>query len=135
MTDRLDSLKKQSITGAADANFKSESTTNILAGTSIINVIDRVMAASDYIKNQIQEAKKQDEQNAQQDTTSQDDSARSASNTSSAKETTEYAPTKWYKVIPSIVLGEYDKKAKAYSKQIVYSHSSLFNGKFISPRF
>lgn len=132
MANRVDNLNTTSAAGAKDATFKAESTTNILAGTSIINVIDRVMAASDYIKNQIQEAKKQDEQNTQQETTSTDDSARSVPDAAQKwrnwsnqqqqkKETIDYSPTRWYKVIPSIVLGEYDKKAKAYSKQIVYS--------------
>jgi hypothetical protein len=120
MGSGLDDLKKQAISGAADANFKIESTTNILAGTSIINVIDRVMAASEYIKKQIQEAKQQDEQASQQDASSQDDSART-SNSSTKKQTIQYAPTDWYKIIPSVVLGDYDKQAKAYSKQLIYS--------------
>lgn len=121
MADRTDSLKKTAVSGAADPNFKQQSTTNILAGTSVLNVIDRVMAASDYIKNQVQEAKAQDEKAEQQTETNTQDDARATSDTNKTKKTIDYSPTNWYKIIPSVILGDYDEKSKAFSKQVVYS--------------
>jgi hypothetical protein len=77
----------------------------INAGTSILKVIDMVIRNSEYISNQIKDP-----------ATSVD--AQKMSPEEFAKALNK--PFKWYKVIPSVELGEFDEKANRYSKIITY---------------
>ena len=77
------------------------------------------MAASEYTQNQIVKA-------SQAETV--DDSNRET-------ESKKYANVKWYKIIPSVTLGLYDKKIKSYSKVISYSILPYEAGNFYHPDF
>lgn len=115
-------------------DFKTKSVFQVLAGTDVVNLIDRVISSSRYVKDQIVKQETKDEKQNQQDTSSSDTNARS-SNDSTDKKTEEYKPTSWYKVIPTVTLGLYDKKAKAYSKTITYSIVPYNTGNFYHPDF
>lgn len=129
-----DSAKAGTATGT-NKDFKTKSVFQVLAGTDIVTLIDRVVSSSKYIKDQIEKAKTSDEQKAQQDTTSNDNNARSKQNDINDKDVQKYQPTKWYKVIPTVTLGLYDDLAKAYSKTITYSILPYQTGNFYHPDF
>lgn len=103
-----------------DPKFKDQAVTNIMAGTSVMGVIERVISSSDYIKNQVRNADEEQQKAEQQDTTSEDANARESS-TETTKKNIVYKPTDWFKVTSSITLGNYDTKGKAYSKFIVFN--------------
>ena len=120
LISKTDSIRNTTAQGT-DPVFKNQSVTNVLAGTSIINVIDRVVCASEYIKKQVRDANAEAEQDAQLDTNTAEGGAR-ATNAGDKKKTARITkPTDWYKVIPSVTIGNFDNKRKSYSKVIIYS--------------
>lgn len=87
-------------------DFKTKSVFQVLSGTSVIALIDRVVSASKYVKDQVK--------------TTQENSLK---------------PTDWYKIIPTVELGPYDNKSKSYSKKITYSIIPYETGNFYHPDF
>jgi len=133
MNDIKNSVKSTTAEGT-NKDFKTKSVFQILAGTDIVSLIDRVVSSSKYVKDQIEAASKTAEKQEQQDTTTNDNNARSSSDKNS-NNANEYKQTKWYKIIPSIALGLYDNKSKAYSKTITYSILPYKTGNFYHPDF
>lgn len=134
----MNEIKSSATAGTAtgtNKDFKTKSVYQVLAGTDIVTLIDRVISSSKYIKDQVEKAKTADEQQAQQDTTSSDPNARYVPKTNTNKDAKKYQTTKWYKVTPTVTLGLYDKKAKAYSKTITYSILPYQTGNFYHPDF
>ena len=133
MNDIKSSVKTGTAAGASK-DFKTKSVFQILAGTDIVSLIDRVVSSSKYVKDQIEAASKTAEKQEQQDTSSNSSDARTAKKDSD-KNAKEYKQTKWYKIIPTITLGLYDNKAKAYSKTITYTILPYQTGNFYHPDF
>jgi hypothetical protein len=104
---------KQSV-GSIDINYKRKSVFQIAQGTSIIDVIDRVLKNSDYIKSQI---KTQNELIQLE----QADASYDSANGRQAVNPNKFKFLDWYKVIPQVVLNDFDFLRNAYSKTILYS--------------
>lgn len=99
--------------GKSDPTYKKVQTFSINPGTSIIDVIDQVMGKSDYIKNQIiTEGKSNNDQSASEEYSS--GSERTESNTKQQN-------LKWYRVVPSVVLNDFDTVRNSYSKTVLYT--------------
>jgi hypothetical protein len=99
--------------GKSDPTYKKVQTFSINPGTSIIDVIDQVMGKSDYIKNQIiTEGKSTNDQSASEEYSS--GSERTESNTKQQN-------LKWYRVVPSVVLNDFDTVRNGYSKTVLYT--------------
>lgn len=92
--------------------YKTKQIYNIHAGTDVMTVIDRIMQASAYIKNQVLQAKQGIEEAAQQER---------ETGTPSAKKMEDYKFIDWYKIVPQVKLLEFDAARNAYSKQIIFS--------------
>jgi hypothetical protein len=118
MTDPKNQIKATTASGT-DKDFKNKGVFMVNAGTDVVSLIDRVLAASEYTQNQIVKA-------SQAEATS--DSSRAANDQN-------YSKVKWYKVIPSVTLGLYDKKSKSYSKVVSYSIVPYEAGNFYHPDF
>jgi hypothetical protein len=118
MNDPKNQIKTTTAAGT-DKDFKNKGVFMVNAGTDVVSLIDRVMAASDYTQNQIVKA-------SQAETASDSNRVTDGQNNSNVK---------WYKVIPSVTLGLYDKKAKSYSKVISYSILPYQAGNFYHPDF
>lgn len=118
MTDPKNQIKATTATGT-DKDFKNKGVFMVNAGTDVVSLIDRVLAASEYTQNQIVKA-------SQAEATS--DSSRAANGQN-------YSNVNWYKVIPSVTLGLYDKKSKSYSKVVSYSIVPYEAGNFYHPDF
>lgn len=97
----------------ADPDLKSRLVFPINAGTNIIDVIDQVLGKSDYVKDQIN-TKNKAENNDQENEEYTNGNER-AENKPSAK------TLKWYKIIPTVELREYDKLRNNFSKIVTYS--------------
>jgi len=96
---------RQSNTGQATKDFNSQTRTfNINAGTSIDKVVDNVMRQSSYIQDQISIPDGVDPQTYLQQ-----------------KATNETKPLNWYKIVPSITVGEFDPIRKVYARNITYN--------------
>jgi hypothetical protein len=115
-------------TASAGPDFKNKSVFSVLAGTSVIEVINRIVSASEYIKGQIKNPKKDTEQTTQTDITINDGNARTVSaagynklSTPNQTKKIEYKPTDWFKIIPTIYLGKFDLSTNSYSKAILYT--------------
>jgi hypothetical protein len=98
---------------ADNPQVKSTENFNINAGTSIIDIIDQVMGKSQYIKSQLktQGEVNNDEQAKNQYTNGQertDDKQKPKS-------------LKWYKIVPTVALNDFDASRNDYSKTILYS--------------
>lgn len=118
MNDPKNQIKTTTATGT-DKDFKNKGVFMVNAGTDVVSLIDRVMASSEYTQNQIVKA-------SQSEVTGDDNRAADG---------TKYSNVKWYKLIPSVTLGLYDKKAKSYSKVISYSILPYEAGNFYHPDF
>lgn len=118
MNDPKNQIKTTTATGT-DKDFKNKGVFMVNAGTDVVSLIDRVMASSEYTQNQIVKA-------------SQVDATQDANRTAN---TQNYGSVKWYKIIPSVTMGLYDKKAKCYSKVISYSIMPYNAGNFYHPDF
>jgi hypothetical protein len=133
MTGRLENYTSTTANGA-DPNFKNKGVFNISYGSSVIQIIDRVIASSDYIKNQVRKAEDEQEKLSQQDTTTNQSNGRTATN-DQQKKNKEFKPTDWYKIIPAVTIGKYDNLARAYSKFITYSIMPFSAANFYHPDF
>ena len=100
--------------GAADPKYKKTQSFPLNPGTSILSIIDQVMGKSEYVKNQIQTFEKENNTNNEQKNYTNDNTARSDDKKSPPL-------LKWYKVIPTVALNDFDGSRNAYSKTILYS--------------
>ena len=115
-------------TASAGPDFKNKSVFHVLAGTSVIEVINKIVSASEYIKNQVKKPVTDAEQTTQTDITTSEGDARTVSaggynklSTPSKTKKVEYKPTDWFKIIPTVNLGNFDRKTNSYSKVIIYT--------------
>ena len=115
-------------TASAGPDFKNKSVFSVLAGTSVIEVINRIVSASEYIKGQIKNAQTEAEKTSGSDITNSDADARTVSaagynklSTPNQTKKIEYKPTDWFKIIPTVNLGNFDRKTNSYSKAILYT--------------
>lgn len=99
--------------GQTDPQLRITQAFNFNRGTSIIDVIDQAMTRSQYIKNQIVTVGKARNQ----------DQANSDFRNSRERSDNENQPTKlkWYKVVPTVALNDFDSSRNDYSKTILYS--------------
>lgn len=113
--------------GSSNPQYKKTQNFAINPGTSILDIIDMVMGKSEYVKNQIVTLNKElNSQQAQENYTSGNERA-------SDKKT----PTalKWYKVIPTVALNDFDSSRNAYSKTVLYSILSYNAANAYHPNF
>lgn len=101
---RMGDPKKGIQTAGVDPDFKKKQTFTINHGTSIIDVVDMIMGKSKYIKSNL--IKNQTESETTQQRDSQEENSKKI---------------KWYKIIPTVALNDFDKKLNTYSKTILYS--------------
>lgn len=102
-----------SVGQAGNSQRKKTETFNFHAGTSIIEVIDQVMGKSQYLKNQIISLGK--ENNEKQA------AANDTNGNGRAADKPQPKTLKWYKVVPTVALNEFDASRNDYSKTILYS--------------
>ena len=103
--------------GYAPPDYKTKQVFNIHAGTDIVNIIDRVMKSSKYIKDQVLETSKTQADNEQKEA----ETGTSARTTESTTKDTVNKFIDWYKIIPAVKLLAFDESRNAYSKQIIYN--------------
>lgn len=101
---RMGDPKKGVQVAGTDPDFKKKQTFTINHGTSIIDVVDMVMGKSKYIKDNL--VKNQAESNNVTQRDSQEENSKKI---------------KWYKIIPTVALTDFDKKLNTYSKTVLYS--------------
>lgn len=117
MNDPKNQIKTTTAEGT-DKDFKNKGVFMVNAGTDVVSLIDRVLASSEYTQNQIVKASQAENIN--------NDRADSGQ---------KFSAIKWYKIIPTVNLGLYDKKIKSYSKVISYSIIPYNTGNFYHPDF
>lgn len=103
-------------TGAVNApnpQLKKTEVFNINAGTSIVDVIDQVMSKSQYVKSQL---KTQGKDNNDQQSQAQYTNGQERTNNQEQPK-----PLKWYKIVPTVALNDFDASRNDYSKTILYS--------------
>lgn len=115
-------------TASAGPDFKNKNVFHVLAGTSVIEIINKIVSASEYIKNQVKKPVTDNEQTTQTDITTSEGDARTVSAggynklpTPSKTKKIEYKPTDWFKIIPTVNLGNFDRITNSYSKVITYT--------------
>jgi len=98
--------------GQDNSRLRTTQTFTINYGTSMIDVIDMVMGKSQYIKNQIKTLGKENN-NTQAKANYNGRNTRGDEN----------SPTniKWYKIVPTVALNDFDASRNDYSKTILYS--------------
>jgi hypothetical protein len=112
-TDTSMASQTSGIILTSDANYKNKLTFPINAGTNLIEVIDQVLGKSDYIKNQIN-TKNKLENDAEANDEYIGDSERTNDKAGPKK-------LKWYKIIPTVELKDFDIVRNNYSKVVNYS--------------
>lgn len=112
-----DPLVKPAITGIVavtsgyvNPEYKVKQVFNNHAGSDIVTVIDRVMQASQYIKDQVLDARQAAEE-----------AAKDPDNRNNPDGGKNFKYLNWYKIIPQVKLLDFDKSRNAYSKMIVFS--------------
>lgn len=96
-----------------DSAYKKTQTFSLNAGTSIIDVIDMVLSKSEYVKKQIKT------QGSEQNVATADANYVNNSDRSDNKKAPE--KLKWYKIIPTVALNDFDRSTNTYSRSILYS--------------
>lgn len=99
--------------GKPDKAFKKTQNFSLNAGTSIIDVIDMIISRSDYVKNQIKT--KGSEQNITESEATYVDENERAENKKKPEN------LKWYKVLPTVALNDFDTSTNTYSRTILYT--------------
>lgn len=100
--------------GKADPQYKKTQSFAINPGTSVLDIIDMVMGKSEYVKNQIKTLGKENNTQSEQAEYNNGKPARE-------EEKKPATPLKWYKVVPTVALNDFDASRNAYSKTILYS--------------
>jgi hypothetical protein len=106
---------------AADDQFKKKQVFPIHPGTSIIDIVDKIVQKSDYITTQISEFKKQSEESTADANYSGSTNENDRSGTSAKKIDEKFLDLNWFKVIPQVVLSDFDFNRNAYSKVVQYT--------------
>lgn len=101
--------------GKVDPQLKKTQSFTINAGTSIIDVIDMIMGKSEYVKSQIKTLGKTNNNDAAQKEYTNDRERANADKQLKA------LTLKWYKVVPTVALNDFDATRNAYSKTILYT--------------
>ena len=115
------------INNTADSDLKSRLVFPINAGTNIIDVIDQVLGKSDYIKSQLN-TKNKVENDAEAKDEYTDNNER-ADDKQTAKN------LKWYKIIPTVELRDYDKLRNNFSKVVTYTIAPYTAANAYHPNF
>ena len=106
---------------ATDDQFKKKQVFPIHPGTSIIDIVDKIVQKSDYITTQISEFKKQSEESTADANYSGSTNENDRSGTSAKKIDEKFLDLNWFKVIPQVVLSDFDFNRNAYSKVVLYT--------------
>lgn len=96
-----------------DPQLRTTQSFTINAGTNIVEVIDQVMGKSDYIKNQL------DTQAKLNNTTQA--KAEYANGNERVNDSQQPRDLKWYKIVPTVALNDFDFTRNNYSKTILYN--------------
>ena len=131
MADRTDGVR-DSVTTSNLKDGKTKQGFPISAGTNVVQLIDRVMQSSNYITEQVREAKETIAKSKQiiaerskllSDPNTDSEYQRQLKNEIRDAETemNQYRFLKWYKIIPQIFLSNFDFSRNAYSKQVIYT--------------
>ena len=93
--------------------FKKKQNFTLREGTSIIDVIDMVVSKSEYIKSQLKNRGTEQNQT----------NAANESDGNSTRSQTQTLPQQlnWYKILPTVVLNDFDASTNTYSKTVLYS--------------
>ena len=119
--------RNRGTTQTADPDFKNVEVFNIQAGQSVIEVIDLVLGKSEYVKNQINAQNQlRDEEQANQEYTN---GAERTDNKASPKN------IKWYKIIPTVELKDFDIIRNSYSKNVTYTITPYTAANAYHPNF
>ena len=105
---------KTAAVGKANPQYKKTQSFSLNPGTSILDIIDGVMGKSEYVKNQIKTLGKENNTQSEQTAYNNGKPARD-------EEKKPATSLKWYKVIPTVALNDFDASRNAYSKTILYS--------------
>lgn len=113
MTDPVKALRNNAKVSNVGID-QSKSGFSINAGTSIIEVINMVMRASDHVRDQLY------------------DPATDAKKTNNGKADSKNTPMSWFKITSTVELLEFDVIRDTYSKKITYHimPTAIFNTKF-----
>jgi hypothetical protein len=95
------------------SGYKNKQVFSFAAGTSIIDIIDAIVSKSNYIKKQIKT------KGSEQNTAEADAEYTNSNERSDNKKTPE--KLKWYKILPTVALGDFDNTTNTYSRTILYS--------------
>jgi hypothetical protein len=106
---------------AADDQFKKKQVFPIHPGTSIIDIVDKIVQKSDYITTQISEFKKQSNESTADANYSGATNENNRSDTSAKNIDEKFLDLNWFKVIPQVVLSDFDFNRNAYSKVVLYT--------------
>jgi hypothetical protein len=106
---------------AVDDQFKKKQVFPIHPGTSIIDIVDKIVQKSDYITTQISEFKKQVEESSADANYSGATNENDRSGTSAKNIDEKFLDLNWFKVIPQVVLSDFDFNRNAYSKVVLYT--------------
>ena len=112
---------KDRAVNATDDQFKKKQVFPIHPGTSIIDIVDKIVQKSDYITTQISEFKKQSEESTADANYSGATNENDRSGTSAKKIDEKFLDLNWFKVIPQVVLSDFDFNRNAYSKVVLYT--------------
>ncbi len=99
--------------GQQDPQLRTTQSFSINRGTSIIDVIDLVMGKSDYIKNQLDTQGKLNDANQSK--------AEYANGNERVNDSQKPKDLKWYKIVPTVALNDFDFTRNNYSKTILYN--------------
>lgn len=136
MGDRLASYA-QTINGPGAANFfKNNSVKSIYAGTDVVNVIDRVVQSSEYIKNQLlQPESPRTPQQGEQPAVAGTEERQTTDTAANPQKIDANKMTNWYKIIPQVKIKEFDKSRNAFSKLVIYNIMPYDNANATHPDF
>jgi hypothetical protein len=93
--------------------FKKKQNFTLREGTSIIEVIDMVVTRSEYIKKQLKNRGTQQNQT--------DAANEYNGNTNRSETQTSSEQLNWFKIVPTVVLNDFDGSTNNYSKTVLYS--------------
>jgi hypothetical protein len=107
--------------------FKQKQNFTLREGTSIVDVIDMVLGRSEYIKKQLQN------RGSQQNQTNAVNEYNGNTTRSESIKLPQFL--NWFKIIPTVVLNQFDPSTNNYSKTVVYSILSYRAASAYHPNF
>lgn len=119
--------QKRGVGNKANSQYKKTQSFPVKEGTSIVEVIDQVLGKSEYLKKQI------NSQNKENNTQEADKKYKDKKERTDDKKT----PVKlqWYKVVPTVALGDFDPARNAYSKVVLYTIMPYSSANAYHPNF